>query len=66
VPCKPKASDGRPLALVLGNEVEGVSDVVIQACDGCVVIPQHGSKHSLNVSVCAGVVLWWASRSSLV
>jgi tRNA G18 (ribose-2'-O)-methylase SpoU len=52
--------------LVLGNEVEGVSDVVIQACDGCVVIPQHGSKHSLNVSVCAGVVLWWASRSSLV
>jgi len=54
--------DDRPLALVLGNEVEGVSDAVIQACDGCVVIPQHGSKHSLNVSVCAGVVLWWVGR----
>jgi 23S rRNA (guanosine2251-2'-O)-methyltransferase len=57
--------DGRPLALVLGNEVDGVSDAVIQACDGCVVIPQHGSKHSLNVSVCAGVVLWWASAKDV-
>lgn len=66
VPLDQVERDGGPLALVLGNEVEGVSDVVIQACDGCVVIPQHGSKHSLNVSVCAGVVLWWASRSSLV
>lgn len=49
----------RPLALVLGNELNGVSDAVIAACDGCVVIPQAGSKHSLNVSVCAGVALWW-------
>jgi tRNA G18 (ribose-2'-O)-methylase SpoU len=53
--------DDRPLALVFGNEVEGVSDAVVQACDACMVIPQHGSKHSLNVSVCAGVVLWWAT-----
>lgn len=53
--------DDRPLALVFGNEVEGVSDAVVEACDACMVIPQHGSKHSLNVSVCAGVVLWWAS-----
>ncbi len=53
--------DDRPLALVFGNELEGVSDAVVQACDGCMVIPQHGSKHSLNVSVCAGVVLWWAT-----
>ncbi|MBK8339632.1 MAG: RNA methyltransferase [Flavobacteriales bacterium] len=48
-----------PLALVFGNELNGVSEAVIAACDGCLMIPQHGSKHSLNVSVCAGIVLWW-------
>jgi tRNA G18 (ribose-2'-O)-methylase SpoU len=47
-----------PLAIVLGNELTGVSDPVIAECDRCVVIPQRGSKHSLNVSVCAGIVLW--------
>lgn len=47
------------IALVLGNELEGVSDAVIEACDGALVIPQFGSKHSLNVSVCGGVVAWW-------
>jgi 23S rRNA (guanosine2251-2'-O)-methyltransferase len=47
------------VAFVLGNELNGVSDAVIEACDGCLVIPQHGVKHSLNVSVSAGVVLWW-------
>lgn len=55
----------QPLALVLGNELYGVSDPVIAACDGCVVIPQAGSKHSLNVSVCAGVVLWWLAGKQL-
>ncbi|MBL8001248.1 MAG: TrmH family RNA methyltransferase [Flavobacteriales bacterium] len=49
------------LALVFGNELEGVSDAVVRQVDGCVVIPQHGSKHSMNVSVCAGVVLWWVA-----
>lgn len=48
---------GRPIALVLGNELNGVSDRVVLACDQCLVVPQRGSKHSLNVSVCAGVVL---------
>ncbi len=48
-----------PLALVFGNELRGVDDAVIAACDGCVVVPQLGSKHSLNVSVCVGVVIWW-------
>jgi tRNA G18 (ribose-2'-O)-methylase SpoU len=57
--------DDRPLALVFGNELDGVSDAVVQACDGCMVIPQHGSKHSLNVSVCAGVVLWWATGRTM-
>jgi len=47
------------LALVFGNELDGVSPAVVEAADECVVIPQKGSKHSLNVSVCAGVVLWW-------
>jgi tRNA G18 (ribose-2'-O)-methylase SpoU len=47
-----------PLAIILGNELTGVSDPVIAECDACVVIPQRGSKHSLNVSVCAGIVLW--------
>lgn len=44
-------------ALVFGNELNGVSDAVVEACDGCLVVPQQGSKHSLNVSVCAGIVV---------
>ncbi|MGI4834517.1 MAG: RNA methyltransferase [Janthinobacterium lividum] len=49
---------GSPLALVLGNEVFGVDDEVLVLCDAAVEIPQLGTKHSLNVSVAAGVVLW--------
>ena len=49
---------GRPLALVLGNEVFGVDDAVLALCDLAVEIPQFGTKHSLNVGVAAGVVLW--------
>ncbi|MBO5770147.1 MAG: TrmH family RNA methyltransferase, partial [Spirochaetales bacterium] len=45
-------------ALVFGNEVKGVSQDVIDLCDQCVEIPQWGTKHSLNVSVSAGIVLW--------
>lgn len=45
------------LALVFGNELNGVSDAVVVACDGCLVVPQRGTKHSLNVSVCAGIVV---------
>lgn len=47
-----------PVALVFGNEVTGVSDEVLAMADGCVEIPQFGSKHSLNISVSMGVVLW--------
>ena len=51
--------DGKsPLALVFGNEVEGVAQEVIDQCDGCLEIPQWGMKHSLNISVAAGIVLW--------
>lgn len=47
-----------PLALIMGNEVEGVQDAVLEKCDGCLEIPQLGMKHSLNISVAAGMVLW--------
>ena len=46
------------IAVVFGNEVDGVSDEVINKLDVCLEIPQFGTKHSLNVSVCAGIVLW--------
>lgn len=48
----------KPIALVFGNEVNGISDDVIPLLDQAVEIEQHGTKHSLNVSVCAGVVMW--------
>ncbi len=49
---------GRKYALVLGNEVKGVRQEVVDACDAAVEIPQYGTKHSLNVSVTAGIVMW--------
>jgi tRNA G18 (ribose-2'-O)-methylase SpoU len=45
-------------ALVFGNEVKGVQQSVIDICDGCLEIPQEGVKHSVNVSVSAGIVMW--------
>jgi 23S rRNA (guanosine2251-2'-O)-methyltransferase len=45
-------------AIIFGNEVDGVSDDVLKFCDACLEIPQYGTKHSFNVSVCAGIVLW--------
>ena len=45
-------------AIVMGNEVKGVQQEVVNACDGCIEIPQFGTKHSLNVSVTTGIVLW--------
>ena len=53
-----RPASGRPLALVLGNEVFGVDDEVLALCEAAVEIPQLGTKHSLNVGVAAGVVLW--------
>ena len=50
--------EGRRYAVVLGNEVKGVRQEVVDACDGCLEIPQFGTKHSLNVSVTAGIVVW--------
>ncbi|WP_133643484.1 RNA methyltransferase [Zeaxanthinibacter enoshimensis] len=48
----------RKYALVLGNEVKGVSQEVVNLCHGVLEIPQFGTKHSLNISVSAGVVVW--------
>lgn len=45
-------------ALVFGNEVEGVDQAVVDMCDGAIEIPQVGTKHSVNVSVAGGIVLW--------
>ena len=47
-----------PSAVVLGNEVKGVEQTVVDLCDNCLEIPQFGTKHSLNVSVAAGIVIW--------
>ena len=46
------------VAVVFGNEVEGVDADILPLCDGCIEIPQLGTKHSLNISVAAGIVLW--------
>lgn len=50
------------LALVFGNEVGGVEQEVIDACDQVLEVPMEGTKHSLNISVCAGIVLWEVFR----
>lgn len=49
---------GARYAIILGNEVKGVQQSAIDLCDACIEIPQFGTKHSLNVSVTAGIVLW--------
>lgn len=45
-------------AVIFGNEVKGVKQTVVDMCDGCLEIPQFGTKHSLNVSTTAGIVMW--------
>ncbi|WP_068597844.1 RNA methyltransferase [Vaginella massiliensis] len=45
-------------AIVMGNEVDGVQQAIVDITDDCLEIPQSGTKHSLNVSVCTGIVLW--------
>jgi tRNA G18 (ribose-2'-O)-methylase SpoU len=48
----------KPISIVFGNEVDGVSDDVLQLSDDCIEIPQFGTKHSLNISVSMGIVIW--------
>jgi tRNA G18 (ribose-2'-O)-methylase SpoU len=52
-----------PLAVVFGNEVDGVGEEALALCDGSVEIPQWGMKHSLNISIAAGIVLWELVRA---
>ena len=53
-----QAEAGQRYAVVLGNEVKGVHQEVVDASDGCLEIPQLGTKHSMNVSVTAGIVIY--------
>jgi len=53
-----RREDGRRYALIFGNEVDGVQQRVVDSSDFSIVIPQYGTKHSLNVSVSVGIVLW--------
>jgi tRNA G18 (ribose-2'-O)-methylase SpoU len=53
-----KVDSTKKYALVFGNEVYGVSQEAIALCDGCIEIPQLGTKHSLNIAVSAGIVIW--------
>lgn len=53
-----KPAKGEKLALIFGHEVKGVQQKVVDLCDGAIEIPQYGTKHSFNVSVSAGIVLW--------
>lgn len=60
-----KPETGRKYALVFGNEVDGVQQEVVDASDGVLEIPQYGTKHSLNISVSAGIVLWHIASALL-
>ena len=56
---------GHKYALVFGHEVKGVSPEALELCDQCVVIPQFGTKHSFNIAVSAGIVLWEANKKGV-
>ncbi|MBW4359642.1 RNA methyltransferase [Flavobacterium taihuense] len=53
-----KVDTAEKYALIFGNEVYGVAQEAVTLCDGCIEIPQLGTKHSLNISVSAGIVVW--------
>lgn len=53
-----KVEENKKYAVILGNEVKGVKQQVVDKSDCCIEIPQYGTKHSLNVSITAGIVMW--------
>lgn len=55
---QPNGEATRGIAIIMGHEVFGVQQEVVDLCDGCIEIPQYGTKHSLNVSVTAGIVMY--------
>jgi len=60
------AETKKPFAVVLGNEVKGVHQSVVDLCDDCLEIPQFGTKHSMNVAVTAGIVIWEFARQLML
>ena len=60
------AVDASHFAVIMGNEVKGVKQSVIDMCDACLEIPQFGTKHSMNVSVTAGIVMWHFAQQLLL
>ena len=58
-----KFDEDEKIAVVFGNEVSGIELSTIESCDGCIEIPQLGTKHSLNIATAAGVVLWEIVRT---
>lgn len=61
-----KKEEEEKIALIFGNEAEGVEQETLLQCEGCIEIPQFGMKHSLNISVAAGVVLWEIARAGIL
>jgi 23S rRNA (guanosine2251-2'-O)-methyltransferase len=59
------AEKGKKYALIFGNEVKGVEQEVLNICDLCIEIPQFGTKHSFNITISAGIVLWELNRNIL-
>lgn len=57
-----KIETGKKYALIFGHEVNGVDQKIVDMCEGCIEIPQFGTKHSFNIAVSAGIVLWEISR----
>ena len=57
---------GKRYALVFGNEVRGIEQEALNCCEGCIEIPQFGTKHSFNISVSVGIVLWECYKTSLL
>lgn len=54
------------VAIVVGNEVLGVDERLLPICDGAIEIPQFGTKHSLNVTIAAGIVIWEVAKSKII
>ena len=65
IPLNEFAWDGNKIAVVLGNEVEGVQQEALDCCNASIEIPQYGTKHSLNVAVAAGIVLWHLAAAQI-
>lgn len=66
LPCSDMAMPDKKYAVIMGNEVHGVHQEVIDMCDGCLEIPQFGTKHSMNVSVTAGIIIWEFARKLML